>query len=92
MTNLMMKKVLEAKAMVAHFAGDEMFIPSQYEEMRYEWKAETPSWSTLKKYAKEIGLVAEKVAFEWHSDGSMLAEMSGIAEGTVFYHTCYHFE
>jgi len=92
MTALMMKKVLEAKAMVAHFVENEVFIPSQYEEMRYEWKGETPAWSTLKKYAQEIGLVAEEVAFEWHSDGSMLAELSGIAEGTIFYHTCYRFK
>ena len=91
MTNLMMKKVAEAKAMIKHFVGDEMFIPSMYNEMRYDWKAETPSWSFLKAHAEEIGLIAEKVAFEWHSDGSMLDEMSGIAEGTIFYHTCYHF-
>ena len=92
MTTTMMKKVAEAKAMVAKFAEDGKFIPSTYEDMRYDWKEATPSWSTLKKYADEIGLVAEDVAYAWHSDGSLLASMSGIAEGTIFHYTVYRFE
>ena len=93
MTTTMMKKVAEAKAMTAALSPEEekAFTPTTYEKMRYYWKGETPAWTTLKKYADEIGLVAEKVAFEWHSDGSMLAEMSGIKDGAIFYHTCYHF-
>lgn len=92
MTTTMMKKIEEAKAMVSHFCGSEMFIPSQYEEMRYGWKGATPTWYTLKKYAKEAGLVSEEVALHWHSDGSMLSALCGIAEGTEFFYTCYHFE
>lgn len=91
MTEKMMKKVAEAKAMVAARGEEGKFIPSTYEEMRYEWEAETPTWSTLKKYAAEIGLVTEEVAYEWHSDGSLMASMCGIKEGTVFSYTCYHF-
>lgn len=99
MTEMMMKKVAEAKAMVAYFVeykliddGADRFTPTEYEEMRYQWEDATPAWATLKKYAHEVGLVSEVVAIEWHSDGSMLAETSGISEGTIFYHTFYRFE
>lgn len=102
MTTTMMQKIEEAKKMVAHFVKTDrkgyyshkgMITPTTYEAMRWEWKGEaTPAWATLKKYATEAGLVAEEVAFEWYSDGSALAEMSGIAEGAVFYHTMYRFE
>lgn len=98
MTTKMMKKIEEAQKMVAYFVehklignGAEVFTPTQYEEMRWQWEGETPAWSTLKKYAIEAGLVAEDVAREWHSDGSVMAEMCGIAEGTVFHYTAYHF-
>ena len=88
MTTAMMSKIAEAKKMM----GTEEFIPIDYENARYHWEMATPSWATLKKYAEEAGLVAEEKAFEWHSDGSMLAEMCGITEGTIFYHTVYHFQ
>lgn len=92
MTATMMKKIEEAKAMIAATYGDEPFIPTTYEEARWDWEAPTPTWATLKKYATEAGLVAEDVAYAWHSDGSMMAEMCGIAEGTIFHYTAYHFE
>lgn len=94
MTTTMMMKIAEAKAMIAALSPEEgkVFIPSSYEEMRYYWKAATPTWATLKKYAAEIGLVAEDRAQEWHSDGSLLAALSGISEGTVFHYTVYRFE
>ena len=93
MTTTMMMKVAEAKAMTAALSPEEgkAFTPTTYEKMRYYWKGETPAWTTLKKYAAEIGLVAEDRTFEWHSDGSPLAAMSGIKDGAIFYHTCYHF-
>ena len=88
MTTTMMTKIAEAKKMMQ----GETFCPSQYEDMRYQWKASTPSWSTLKKYATEIGLQSKEQAYEWHSDGSMLAELCGIADGTICYYTVYYFE
>jgi len=93
MTTTMMMKVAEAKAMTTALSPEEgkAFTPATYEEMRYYWEAATPAWSTLKKYASEIGLVAEDRTMEWHSDGSMLAAMSGIAEGSVFHYTVYRF-
>ena len=94
MTTTMMMKVAEAKAMIAALSEEEgkVFTPTTYERMRYEWAATTPTWATLKKYADEIGLVAEDVAYAWHSDGSLLSSMSGIAEGTIFHYTVYRFE
>lgn len=94
MTATMMMKVAEAKAMTAALSPEEgkVFTPTTYEEMRYYWKAATPTWATLKKYAAEIGLVAEVRTAEWHSDGSMMAALSGIAEGTVYHYTVYRFE
>jgi len=95
MTTTMMMKVTEAKAMVAHFVKDGKFIPAQYEEMRYDWNNATPTWATLKKYADEIGLRSEEVAYEWHCDGSPLATLAmleGLHEGTVCYYTQYYFE
>ena len=93
MTTTMMMKVAEAKAMTAALSPEEgkAFTPTTYEKMRYHWKGETPAWTTLKKYAAEIGLVAEDRTFEWHSDGSPLAAMSGITEGTIFHYTIYRF-
>jgi len=101
MTAMMMEKIAEAKKMVAHFAKIDrkgeylykgMFTPTTYQRMRWDWKGKaTPSWATLVKYCEEAGLVAEEVPMEWHSDGSALAEMSGIAEGTIFYHIFYRF-
>ena len=88
MTNMMLMKIEEAKKMM----GTQQFCPTEYEEARFYWKNATPAWTTLKKYAAEIGLVAEEVAFEWHSDGSLLAEMCGLAEGDIFYHTMYSFK
>ena len=101
MTTTMMQKIEEAKKMVAHFIKTDrkgeyiykgMFAPVDYERMRWEWEGTTPAWATLKKYAVEAGLKAEEVALEWHSDGSALAEMCGIIEGSIFYHTFYRFE
>lgn len=93
MTATMMMKVAEAKAMTAALSPEEgkVFTPTTYEEMRHYWKTAAPAWATLKKYATEIGLVAEDRTFEWHSDGSMLAALSGITEGTVFHYTVYRF-
>ena len=95
MTTTMMMKIEEAKKMVSALC-DEDFTPTMYEEMRVDWKfAEkpaTPSWATLKKYATEAGLVAVDKAYAWHSDGSLLASMCGIAEGTIFHYTAYRFE
>ena len=93
MTTTMMMKVAEAKAMTAAMSPEEgkAFTPTTYEEMRYYWKAATPTWATLKKYAAEIGLVAEDRAAEGHSDGSLMAALSGIAEGSVFHYTVYRF-
>ena len=91
MTTTMMMKVAEAKKMVSAMC-DVDFIPSMYERMRYDWEAATPTWATLKKYAKEAGLVAVDKTIEWHSDGSLLASMCGIEEGTVFHYTAYRFE
>ena len=98
MTTMMKQKIEEAKKMVAYFVehkliddGAEWFTPTEYDAMRWQWEGETPAWATLKKYADEVGLVAEEVAVEWHSDGSVMAEMCSIPEGTVFYHTKYHF-
>lgn len=88
MTAMMMMKITEAKKMM----GAEQFCPADYEAARCHWDAATPTWPTLKKYAAEIGLVAEEVAFEWHNDGSLLAAVCGIAEGTIFYHTMYSFK
>ena len=88
MTATMMMKIAEAKKMM----GAEQFCPTDYENARWHWDAATPAWATLKKYATEAGLVAEEVAYEWHGDGSMLAALCGIAEGTVFYHTMYSFK
>jgi len=94
MTTTMMMKVAEAKAMVIALSPEEgkVFTPTTYEEMRYYWKSATPTWATLKKYASEIGLVAEDRVLEWHSDGSLLATLSGISEGTIFHYTVYRFE
>jgi len=94
MTTTMMMKIAEAKAMTAALSSEEgkVFTPTTYEEMRYDWEAATPTWATLKKYAAEIGLVAEDRTLEWHSDGSLLSALSGIAEGTVFHYTVYRFE
>ena len=96
MTTTMTKKIEEAKKMVAYFVehklidgGANRFTPTEYDEMRWQWEGETPAWSTLKKYATEAGLTSEVVAIEWHSDGSALAEMCGIADGAIFYHTFY---
>lgn len=101
MTTTMMQKIEEAKKMVAHFVKTDrkgeylykgMFTPTRYEAMRWAWKTATPTWATLLKYCEDAGLVAEDVPMKWHSDGSALAEMSGIADGTIFYHTFYRFE
>ena len=94
MTAMMMKTMEEAKAMISALCKEEgkVFTPSTYEQMRYSWKSETPAWATLKKYASEIGLVAEDRAQAWHSDGSLLAVLSGITEGTIFHYTVYRFE
>ena len=102
MTAMMMEKIAEAKKMVAHFTKIDrkgeylykgMFTPTTYQRMRWDWKGEaTPAWATLKKYADEVRLVAVDYTYEWHSDGSMLAEMCGIKEGTVFHATAYRFE
>ena len=94
MTTTMMMKVAEAKAMVTALCEEEgkVFTPTTYEQMRYGWKGQTPAWATLKKYASEAGLVAEDRTLAWHSDGSLLASMCGIAEGTVFHYTVYRFE
>jgi hypothetical protein len=94
MTATMMMKVTEAKAMVAALCEEEgkVFTPTTYEQMRYYWEAATPTWATLKKYASEIGLVTEDRACAWHSDGSLLASLCGIAEGTIFHYTVYRFE
>lgn len=91
MTAKMMEKIAEAKKMVAEMGEDGKFTPTTYERMRWEWEAETPTWATLKKYFAEAGIVAEDVAYAWHSDGSALAEMCGIKEGTIFHYTVYHF-
>ena len=97
MNKAMMMKVEEAKKMMAYVAelgylkDGKFFCPSEYDQYRYQWEEVTPSWSSLKKYAEEIGLVAEDVPFEWHSDGSMLAELCGMKEGEVFYHKMYYF-
>lgn len=97
MTKNMMKKMEEAKKMMAYVAelgyleDGKFFTPTEYNGYRIQWEEDTPTWNTLKKYAEEIGLVAEEVAYEWHSDGSALAIMSGIKEGEIFYHTCYYF-
>ena len=93
MTATMMMKVAEAKAMTAALSPEEgkVFTPTTYEEMRYYWEAATPTWATLKKYAAEIGLVAEDRTLAWHADGSLMAALSGIAEGTVFHYTVYRF-
>ena len=94
------REIEEAKKMVAHFMGldngeyfyEGGFTPTTYQSMRWDWEGEaTPAWATLKKYAAEAGLISEDVACAWHSDGSALAEMCGIAEGTVFHFTVYHF-
>ena len=87
MTLTMKSKIAEAKKMM----GNNKFIPAEYEHARNEWEGVTPAWATLKKYAAEIGLKSEQASFEWHSDGSMLDELSGIEEGTVFYYTAYYF-
>lgn len=97
----MMEKLAEAKKMMDYVAklgylkDDKFFCPTEYDGYRRQWlaerNAETPAWATLKKYAKEIGLLSEEVPFEWHSDGSALAAICGIAEGTIFYHTMYYF-
>ena len=102
MTTTMMQKIEEAKKMVAHFIKTDrkgyysykgMFTPTTYQSMRWAWKGEaTPAWATLVKYCEEAGLVAEEVPMEWHSDGSALAEMCGITDGTIFSHTFYRFE
>lgn len=99
MTEKMMAKVAAAKEMVAYFVehgligdGATDFYPAQYDEMRWQWDAETPTFATLKKYAAEIGLVAGEHYYAWHSDGSFLAAYSGIKEGAVFHYTAYHFE
>lgn len=91
MTEKMMKKIEEAKKMVSATFGNDYFMPSMYEDARYDWEEATPTWVTLKKYAIEAGLKSEEKAFEWHSDGSLLAEMCSIKEGEIFYHTVYHF-
>lgn len=91
MTANMMQKIEEAKKMVRALYGEDCFMPATYEDMRYQWDGATPTWNTLKKYAKEAGLVAEDFTWAWHSDGSMLAELSGIKEGTIFHHTVYRF-
>ena len=100
MTDMMMKKVAAAKEMVAYFVehkligdGADAFYPQQYEDMRAQWDEATPAWTTLKKYAHEIGLVAEVVEKEWHCDGSslgMLAALYGM-EGQKFTYTVYRF-
>ena len=94
MTTTMMMKVAEAKAMVMALCEEEgkVFTPTTYEKMRYSWKAATPAWATLKKYASEAGLIAEERTCAWHSDGSLLASLCGIAEGTIFSYTVYRFE
>ena len=97
MTKNMMKKMEEAKKMMAHVAelgylkDGKYFCPSEYDGYRYQWEEATPSWGTLKKYAEEIGLIAEVIPFEWHSDGSMLAELCGMEEGAMFYWKMYYF-
>ena len=97
MTKKMMEKMEEAKKMMAKVAElgylekGKFFCPTEYDGYRYQWEAETPSWATLKKYAEEIGLQSEMVPFEWHSDGSMLAELCGMKEGEIFYHKMYFF-
>lgn len=94
MTATMMMKIAEAKAMTAALSEEEgkVFTPTTYEYMRYKWAAATPTWATLKKYAAEAGLIAEDRTCAWHSDGSLLASLCGIAEGAVFSYTVYRFE
>ena len=99
MTTTMMKKIEEAKKMVSTLCEEDgLFIPSQYDKWHAMWQwyyhgeGETPTWATLKKYASEIGLVAVDCTCAWHSDGSLLAELCGIAEGTIFHYTAYRFE
>lgn len=97
MTNNMKKKIEEAKKMMAEVAklgylkDEKYFAPTEYDHYRNQWENETPSWATLKKYAKEIGLASKNIPFEWHSDGSALAELCGIEEGEIFYHKMYFF-
>lgn len=96
MTNNTMKKMEEAKKMMEYvkelgYLEDGKFTPTEYDGYRRQWEEATPTWNTLKKYAKEVGLVAEEVAFEWHSDGSLLAELCSLKDGDIFYHTMYHF-
>ena len=100
MTEMMMKKVAEAKAMVTYFVehkligdGADVFYPAQYEEMRYQWDKATPTWATLKKYAEEIGLVAEVKEEEWFSDGSPMGVLGALygMEGQKFTYTVYRF-
>ena len=98
MTTAMMMKMEEAKKMVATLCDEDgLFIPSLYDEWHMEWTwkyhgGATPTWATLKKYADEVGLVAVDCSYAWHSDGSLLAEMCGIKEGTIFHYTAYRFE
>ena len=89
-TNLNTKhKIEQAKEMMK--IGKE-FSPTEYEKARYTWEYATPTWSTIKKYADEIGLIAVDKTFIWHSDGSLLAEMiAPNLEGTVCHYTMYYF-
>ena len=101
MTIMTKNGIAEAKKMIAYVTAqgwlkdDKFFCPTEYDNYRRQWVKETgnaiPAWATLKKSAKEIGLLSEVVPFEWHSDGSALAAICGIAEGTIFYHTIYYF-
>ena len=99
MTTAMMMKIEEAKKMVAKLTDDDgLFCPAEYDKWHAMWKwyyhgeGDTPTWATLKKYADEVGLVAVDCTYAWHSDGSLLAEMCGIKEGTIFHYTAYRFE
>lgn len=98
-------KIERAKEMMAYVASlgflenGKYFTPTQYEGYRKQWLEETgmstPAWSTLKKYANEIGLMHDEIKYEWHSDGSSICEFalcSGLIEdGETFSHTMYYF-
>ena len=94
MTIDMKVKIQNARAMVAKRCKNEnkLFIRSMYEEWRYGWKAPTPTWDTLKKYAAEAGLVQVEYTYKWHNDGSLLCELAYIPEGTEMQATAYRFD
>lgn len=97
MTIEMKAKIQNARAMVAKrckgMSGyGKLFCRSMYEEWRYSWKMPTPTWDTLKKYAKEAGLVEVDFTYKWHNYGSPLCALAYIKEGTEMHATAYRFE